>query len=202
MRDFLIRIISYIARVIAAFNEVAVNYQCASAVTMGLGGRFFKQATVVNMQQDKSKIRIGNNARIRGELLVFPYGGEIQLGDLCYIGEGTKIWSGEKIVIGDHVAIAHNVNIVDFAHETDYLVRAASIEKILTVGHPKEKGDIPTAPIVIQDYVAIYPNVSILRGVTIGEGAVISAGSVVMSDVPPFSLMLGNPARQLASLKK
>jgi acetyltransferase-like isoleucine patch superfamily enzyme len=196
------KFLDYVVRKLTAVYELAVNFQCSSMVTSGGGSRFYKQASVWNLQQDKTKIRIGSNTHIRGELIVFPYGGDIQIGDVCYIGEGTRLWSGEKIVIGNHVGIAHNVNIVDCAHETDYLERADGIERILTEGHPEEKGNIPTAPIIIEDYVAIYPNSCISRGVRIGEGAVISAGSVVLSDVPPFTLMLGNPARPMKNLNK
>lgn len=201
MWNLLNKLLGYIFRKFTLLYERVINHQCASAVTLGVGSRFYKQASVVNLQQDKTKIRIGRNTHIRGELLVFPFGGDIQIGDVCYIGEGTRLWSGEKIVIGNHVGIAHNVNIIDYAHEGDYLERASEIEKILITGHPKKKGNIQTAPIIIESYVAIYPNSSISRGVRIGEGAVISAGSVVLSDVPPFTLMLGNPARPMKNLK-
>ena len=201
MRDMLIKLLSFFVKKLTAVYELAVNFQCSSAVTLGARSIFYKEASVFNLQRDKTIINIGSNTHIRGELLVFPYGGEIQIGDWCYLGEGTRVWSGEKIVIGNHVAIAHNVSIADFAHETDYLERAAGLERILTKGHPEVKGNIPTAPIIIEDYVAIYPNSSILRGVRIGEGAVISAGSVVLSDVPSFTLMMGNPARPMKNLK-
>ncbi len=202
MRDLVSKLLGYGTRIISAVHDYLVNFQCASAVMAGVESKFFKQASVINLQHDKSRIRIGNNSQIRGELLVFPYGGEIQIGDATYIGEGCRIWSGEKIIIGNHVGIAHNVTIVDCAHETDHLQRAAGVERIFAEGHPKEKGNIPTAPIIIEDYVAVYPNSCISRGVRIGEGSVISAGSVVLSDVPPFTLMLGNPARPMKSLKK
>ena len=194
-------IASRILKKFLALYEAVVDYQCSLNATVGEGSRFYKTSSVHNFQHEKSKIRIGTNTHIRGELLIFPYGGEIQIGDTCYIGEGTKLWSGEKILVGNNVAIAHNVNIVDSAHETDHLERAAGIRHILAKGHPIEKGNIPTAPIVIEDYVAIYPNVSILRGVTIGEGSILSAGSVIMGDVPPFTLMLGNPARPMKKLE-
>jgi acetyltransferase-like isoleucine patch superfamily enzyme len=201
MHDFLSKLFGFFFRGIAAIYDAAINFQYSSVVKLGGGSRFYRQASVYNLQHDKAKIRIGSNTHIRGEILVFPYGGDIQIGNACYIGEGTRIWSGEKIVMGNHVAIAHNVNIADFAHESDYLERALEIEKICSKGHPAIKGNIPTAPIIIEDYVAIYPNVCIVRGVRIGEGAVISAGSVVLSNVQPFMLMMGNPARPMKNLK-
>jgi len=201
MKDLKNYLLDYVVEKLMSMYELAVNLQCTTEVTLGDGSRFYKQATVVNMQHDKSKIKIGRNTHIRGELLVFPYGGEIQIGDVCYIGDGTRLWCGEKIVIGNHVAIAHNVNIIDHAHESNHLERAAGIERILTRGHPEIKGNIPSAPIIIEDYVAIYPNSNISRGVRIGEGAIISAGSVVLGDVPPFTLMSGNPARPMMNLK-
>lgn len=202
MQDLLSRLLGYGMKACVSLYDLVVNYQCTSAVTSKPGSRFYRQASVVNMQHDKEKIRIGSNTHIRGELLIFPYGGDIQIGDASYIGEGTRLWSGEKIVIGSHVGVAHNVNIVDFAHEVDHIERAAGFQRIFANGHPEEKGNIPTAPIIIEDYVAIYPNSIISRGVRIGEGAVISAGSVVLGDVPPFTLMLGNPARPMKKLNQ
>jgi acetyltransferase-like isoleucine patch superfamily enzyme len=200
MQGLLNKLMTFCWIKLSAWHERKIHEQCSSAVILGDGSRFYKQASVVNLQQDKTKITIGRDTHLRAELIVFPYGGSIQIGDCCYMGEGTKLWSGEKIIIGNHVAIAHNVNIADFAHEADHLERAAGIKRILTHGHPKEKGSIPTAPIIIDDYVAIYPNAIISRGVRIGEGAVISAGSVVLTDVPPFTLMMGNPARPMKKL--
>lgn len=50
-------------------------------------------------------------------------------------------------------------------------------------------------PVIINDNVWIGMNAIILPGVTIGKGAVIAAGSVVTKDVPPYSLVGGNPAK-------
>jgi len=51
------------------------------------------------------------------------------------------------------------------------------------------------APIIIEDHAWIGMNSIILKGVTIGKGAVVAAGSIVTKDVPPMTLVAGNPAR-------
>ena len=64
----------------------------------------------------------------------------------------------------------------------------------------KERGNIITAKIVINDYAWINFNSIILKGVTIGEGAIVAAGAVVTQDVPPFTLVAGNPAKVVKKL--
>jgi len=200
MRDLLNKALGYLIKAGIAAYELVVNFHYSSSAMLGAGSRLYRQTSVINLQNDKTKIRVGKNAHVRGELLIFPYGGEIEIGESSYIGEGTRLWSGDRITIGKHVGISHNVNIIDWAHKSDHLERAAEFDRLFTVGHPKQKGDIVTAPIVIGDHVAIYPNSSIARGVRIGEGAIIAACCVVLSDVPPFTLMLGNPARPMKNL--
>lgn len=51
------------------------------------------------------------------------------------------------------------------------------------------------APIVIEDNVWIGARSVILKGVTIGEGSIVACDSVVTKDVPPFTIVAGNPAR-------
>jgi len=53
---------------------------------------------------------------------------------------------------------------------------------------------------VIEDDVWIGFKATILKGVTIGRGSVIAAGSVVTKDVPPYTLVAGNPAQIIRSL--
>src|SRR3989338_3603138 len=56
-------------------------------------------------------------------------------------------------------------------------------------------------PIVVGDDVWIGEKAIILKSVTIGEGAVVGAGSVVTKDVPPYSIVVGNPAHVVAYRK-
>jgi acetyltransferase-like isoleucine patch superfamily enzyme len=157
---------------------------------------FYPESRVINLAGDRTLIEIGKNTHVRGELLIFKSSGSLQIGHDAFIGEGSKIWSADRVEIGNHVLISHNVFISDTsAHELDHLERSKGFLDIVTSGHSNEKGKISTAPIVIADYAWINPNAVILRGVKIGKGAIVGAGSIVTKDVPPFTLVAGNPAK-------
>jgi acetyltransferase-like isoleucine patch superfamily enzyme len=161
--------------------------QCGKNVFFG------DKSKIHNIQKNRKNINIKDNSFIRGELLTLSYGGHIKIGANSFIGENTKIWSGEEIHIGDNVLIAHNVNVIDFSHESNSIDRSEGFRNLMLKGHPKEKGIIPTKNIRIEDDVIIYANCNIIMGVTIGRGSIISAGSTIIKDIPPFSLVMGNP---------
>lgn len=159
---------------------------------------FYNESRIHNFQQNNKKIKVEGGSHIKGELLVFAYGGEIEIGKNSFIGEFSHVWSGEKIVIGNNVLISHNVNIIDTnSHEFNHIERAKTFKDIVTNGHPITKGSISTSPIIIKDYAWINFNSVILKGVTIGEGSIVAAGSVVTKDVPDYAIVGGNPAKIL-----
>lgn len=157
----------------------------------GNNTNFFLESKIENLC--KEKICIGDNCKIRGELLVYPHGGEILIGNDCYIGEMTKIWSAKQIKIGNRVLIAHNVNIHDSNdHPLDKNKRHEHYLEIITTGHPKAIDSIRKETIIIEDDAWIGFNAIILKGVTIGSGAIIGAGAIVSKDVPPYTIVVGN----------
>jgi maltose O-acetyltransferase len=179
----------------------AVEYECKQHVTIGKNSRFYPEAEVHNLQNKRDKIIIGENTHIRGELLIWPYGDGITIGDNSYVGKNTVIRAAEKIYIGNSVLIAHNVTIIDSdSHELNYVERDESFKRMFIEGHPLTKGNVMVAPIIIEDHAWISYNVSILKGVTIGKGAIIGAGSVVTKDVLPFTVYAGNPAKFIRNL--
>lgn len=166
------------------------------------GATFYPEASVIN-GKEKTCIQVGKGSHIRGMLLVFAYGGEIRIGQHCYLGDYSRIWSGERVVIGDYVQISHNVNIMDTnAHELEAIERADRWISLAEQGPWKDKGNVLTKPVTICDYAWICLNSIILRGVTIGEGAIVSAGSVVTKDVAPYTLVGGNPAIEIKQLPR
>jgi maltose O-acetyltransferase len=151
--------------------------------------KFGPEARIENKVRKREAISIGENCFLRGRLLTYGHGGEIKIGDWCYVGDRTEIWSMNSISIGNRVLISHDVNIHDgAAHSLDAKERHEHFKHILTKGHPRKPEDlpgVPSAPIVIEDDVWISFGVSILRGVRIGKGSVIAAGAIVTKDVPP-----------------
>jgi carbonic anhydrase/acetyltransferase-like protein (isoleucine patch superfamily) len=135
------------------------------------------------------RIRLGHFTRLAtgvcleaiGESLEEP--ARITIGDFTRVGEGTRIHARRGVTIGSHCAISWNCTIADLG--------------MPEVEANAESKDLPASPIVIEDHVWIGCNVRVLGGVTIGTGAVVSAGSVVTSDVPPATLVAGNPARPI-----
>jgi acetyltransferase-like isoleucine patch superfamily enzyme len=56
-----------------------------------------------------------------------------------------------------------------------------------------------SAPVVIGEHVLVGTGALVLKGVTLGDGAVVAAGSVVTGDVPPGTVVAGNPARPIGT---
>jgi len=112
----------------------------------------------------------------------------IEIGDHTRIN-GACIHATERISIGSHCLIAPNVTILD------------------SDGHglqPDERrlANPVSAPVVIGNNVWIGISVIVLKGVRIGENSVVAAGSVVVHDVPPNSVVAGNPARVVKILEQ
>jgi acetyltransferase-like isoleucine patch superfamily enzyme len=108
--------------------------------------------------------------------------GNIEIGDYCTI-VGAIFSSNARIRIGDYVFIAHEVTIADFAFAT-----------------PEHQASSTSANVHIGHNVWIGARSIILGGTRIGEGAVVGAASLVDFDVPPQTVVAGNPARIVKAL--
>jgi acetyltransferase-like isoleucine patch superfamily enzyme len=162
--------------------------------------RIHAGARVVNMGRSSDLIRIGARTVIRGELLVFPQGGEITIGDWGYVGEGTRIWSAARISLGNRVLVSHNVTILDsLTHPIDAGERHRQVRAILTHGHPYDV-DLGARAVSIGDDAWVGAGAIVLRGLRIGRGAIVGAGSVVTHDVPDWTVVAGNPARAIRKI--
>jgi acetyltransferase-like isoleucine patch superfamily enzyme len=151
-------------------------------------------ARIRNALGDSSQIVVGANSHVRGELMIFAHGGRISIGEWCYVGVGTRIWSGASIDIGNRVLISHSVNIFDnLTHPIRASDRHAQAKQIFTKGHPSDIF-LDDKPVKIGDDAWIGACAIIMRGVTVGQGGIVAAGAVVTKDVPAYSIVAGNPA--------
>lgn len=157
--------------------------------------RLYPTASIQLQGLPGDRIRVGANSHIRGELLVFGHGGRVSIGEYCYVGEQSRIWSASSIDIGNRVLISHCVTIMDsLTHPMDAEARHDHFRTIVTTGHPTSI-DLGEDPVIVEDDVLVGCQSVVLRGVHIGRGAIIGAGSVVTSDIPAMVIAAGNPAR-------
>ncbi|MGI0116621.1 acyltransferase [Zooshikella sp. RANM57] len=173
--------------------------RCYCSCVAGSGTCFYPTAEVHNLLGNPSDIEIGNNSHIRGELITGRTGGEIKIGSHCYIGEHTRIWCLESITLGSYVTISYGVSIIDTdGHELDPQQRLNSqwTGPVLRCRDSLTHSDnIKVSPILFGNNILVFPNSTILKGVTVGSGALIGTGSIVTHDVPANSLVMGNPAK-------
>ena len=168
--------------------------------------RLTKHCVIQNFKRTPKDITIGRHSYVNGRLILYAHGGSIRIGDYCFVGLRSEIWSMNSIIIGDRVLISHDVNIHDgTGHSLDHHERSNHFYNIIHKGHPISSQALPgvrSQPVVIEDDVWISFGVTILKGVRIGKGSVISAGSTVVKDVPPFSLYLNKVCPTIIPLKK
>jgi acetyltransferase-like isoleucine patch superfamily enzyme len=112
------------------------------------------------------------------------------VGNRCKISSHTFICEG--VTIGDDVFVGHGVMFIN-----DMYPRATT-----AAGTPQGEDDWVCMRTRVKKGASIGSNATILGGVTVGENALVGAGSVVTRDVPPNTVVAGNPARVLRTLQK
>lgn len=144
------------------------------------------------------RVEIGSDCIINSRIAFDSASGQVTLGNRCYVGASLLVCH-TGITIGDDVVISWGVTIVDHdSHALDWERRKTDVTDW---ARGQKRWDVVTIrPVHIGSKVWIGFGVSILKGVTVGEGAVIGACSVVTRDVPPFTVVAGNPARIVRNL--
>jgi UDP-2-acetamido-3-amino-2,3-dideoxy-glucuronate N-acetyltransferase len=122
---------------------------------------------------------IGRNCNICDHSFVES---NVVIGDGVTIKNGVSIWDG--VSLGNHVFVGPN------AVFTNDLNPRAEVKKTREQFLATE----------VQEGVSIGANATIVCGITIGRYAFVGAGAVVIRDVPPYALIVGNPARQIGFL--
>lgn len=102
------------------------------------------------------------------------------------IGENLTLPHPTNIVLGNGVRIGSNC----------FIYQGVTLGK--KMGHINDVNDYP----IIEDNVTIFPGAMIFGDIVIGEGSIIGAGSVVTTNVEPYSIYAGNPAKNIKNIKE
>ena len=139
-------------------------------------------------------LRIGNHVTLQGPALGIERNAYLEIGDHSYLSTAC-IAANEKVIIGRHVYLAGGVTIVDTDfHPLDPAMRLLDTVAVSPIGDKGRRPAFESRPVFIEDDVWIGFNATILKGVRIGAGSVIEPGAVVSRDIPPRSVVSGNPA--------
>lgn len=117
--------------------------------------------------------------------LYIDYGKPVTIGKRCFIQQCCTFFGRGGIEIGDDVFIGPKCNLITINHDVNPDNRSATYGK----------------PIKIEDKVWLGINATILPGVTLGYGCIVGANSVVTKDVPPMTIVAGNPARIIKKIE-
>ncbi len=114
----------------------------------------------------------------------------------AFVGRNCKIQSHtficEGVTIEDDVFVGHGVTFIN-----DKYPRATNGN-----GYLQSEADWKVVPTVIKKGASIGSGSTILCNVTIGEKAIVGSGSVVTKDVPPYTIVAGNPAKVVRRIKE
>jgi UDP-2-acetamido-3-amino-2,3-dideoxy-glucuronate N-acetyltransferase len=149
-------------------------------------------------------VRMGRNVRIYDftNLYGCEIGDEVRIGTFVEIQKGAKI--GHRCKISSHTFICEGVTLEDevfvghhVVFTNDMYPRATNVE-----GQLQTEADWKCIPTLVKRGASIGSGAVLLCGITVGEGAIIGAGSVVTRDVPPGTIVAGNPARVIRVVKE
>lgn len=130
-----------------------------------------------------------------------------EAGEGCYIEPPFHAnWGGKHVRLGNYVYANFNLTLVDDGNIDigDNVMFAPNVT-VITATHPvlpslREKGLQFNVDVKICSNVWIGAGAIIMPGITVGENSVVGAGSVVTKDVPPNTVVVGNPARVLREI--
>ncbi|MDP1829753.1 MAG: acyltransferase [Archangium sp.] len=169
-------------------NGLRVPFVLRGVQRLGRGVRVRGHAPII--QNVGGTIELGAHvffdAPLTAAYLDVEPGALLSIGDDAYLHDNVWIGATRLVKIGERALIAPGVRIMDNAYHD------------LHDRHARP----PSRPVVIEDDVWIAFDSLIGPGVHIGRGAVVGAHSIVTSDVRPFSVVAGAPAREIRQLDR
>ena len=169
-----------------ATSEVKSHAVFHSAVELGVGVRI--DGRTPSIHNPGGTLIIGDDvvfaAPVTAIYIDLKPGAALSIGDSTYLNDGVWLGCTERISIGKRVLVGPGVRCIDNSYHGVYQRRVMP----------------PAKPITIEDDAWIASDAIILPGVTIGRGAIVAAHAVVLNDVAPFTVVAGNPAKEIKKL--
>ncbi len=126
-----------------------------------------------------------------------------KIGENCSIGQNVNV--GNNVIIGNNVKIQNNVSIYEGVQLEDFVFCGPSMV-FTNIKLPRsefpQKGSKHYMQTLVKRSASIGANATIVCGVTIGEYSMIGSGAVVTKDIPPYSLVIGNPGVIIGKVDK
>jgi len=148
-------------------------------------------------------VKLGENVKVYAFVNLYgcEIGDDTKIGTFVEIQKGSKI--GNRVKISSHSFICEGVTIEDevFIGHGVMFINDKYPRATASNGMLQTEADWQCTPTLIKRGASIGSNATILCGVVVGEGAMVGAGSVVTRDVPPGTLVVGNPAHILRKLE-
>lgn len=180
---------------IKAFLEMMARSKLKNFVTLEQGATLGWRRIV---RRPGCKMTVGSNSMVSATISFDRDNAMVTIGERTFIG-ASHIVCASLVTIGDDVLISWGCTIVD--HNSHSLVWEEREDDVINWKNGrKDWQHVKISPVHIGNKAWLGFNSIILKGVTIGEGAIVAAGSVVTKDVPPFTIVAGNPARIVRKL--
>ena len=153
-------------------------------------------------QQIAADVKLGKGVRVYGVVNLYgcEIGDDTKIGNFVEIQKGVKVGKRckvsshsflcEGVTLEDDVFIGHNVTFIN-----DLYPRSTNAD-----GQLQTEKDWQCIPTVVKKGASIGSSATLLCGITVGEGAIVGAASMVTRDVPPHTIVAGNPARVMKKI--
>jgi acetyltransferase-like isoleucine patch superfamily enzyme len=149
----------------------------------------------IHPSSDVQSKQIGEGTRIWQYVVILPGAVIGRDGNIC-----SHCFIENKVVVGDRVTVKCGVQLWDGVTLEDDVFVGPNATFTNDLNPPSRNAAAKLLPTLVRKGASIGANATILPGLTIGEGAMVGAGSVVTKDVPPRTLVVGNPARIVRTL--
>ncbi len=170
---------------IADDEELAADFRRAQEMLERFNRSAFAEQELRDRLLRELLAECGDGVHIRPPFHL-EYGTRVRIGAGCFFNYDCLMLDVAPVTIGAACQVASRVQFITAKHPID--------------PEPRRIGWESAKPIVVGDNVWLSSGVIVCPGVTIGEDAVVGAGSVVVRDLPPRVLAVGNPARVVREL--